>query len=155
MWGIAFSTIPPHSGAESLSLSVFWANTDCKQKGKCCRWLYLLSQRVNVCACAVFVHRCACGMSLGMHVCWEVTTWINLNPSSTQKWLICPIYYRVFHSIVKGPRIHTPLDWNHCHWENLANTLRGAAILKVSESLIYSRKSSRRIYGKWESGDGK
>lgn len=53
------------------------------------------------------------------------------------------------------PRIHTPLDWNHCHWENLANTLRGAAILKVSESLIFSRKSSRRIYGKWKSGDGK
>lgn len=38
---------------------------------------------------------------------------------------------------------------------DLANTLRGAAILKVSESLIFSRKSSRRIYGKWESWDGK
>lgn len=62
---------------------------------------------------------------------------------------------RLFCSIVKGRRIRMPLDWNHCHWENLANTLRGAAILKVSESLIFSRKSSRRIYGKWESWDGK
>lgn len=53
------------------------------------------------------------------------------------------------------PRIHTPLDWNHCHWENLANILRGAAIRNVSESLIFGRKSSNRIYGKWRSGDGK
>lgn len=80
---------------------------------------------------------------------------INLNQSSTQKLLICPIYYGVLHSIVKGQRIHMPLDWNNCQWEKLANTLRGAAILKVSESLIFSRKSSGRIYGKWESGDGK
>lgn len=35
---------------------------------------------------------------------------INLNQSSTQKLLICPIYHGVFHSIVKGQRIHMPLD---------------------------------------------
>lgn len=153
---IAFSILPPpYCDAESLGLSIFWANTDCKHKGKCCWWLHLHSQRVNIRSCMVFVHPCACSVSLEMHVCREVATWFHLNPSSAQKWLICPIYYRLFHSIVRGPRIHTPLDWNHCHRENLANTLRGAAILKVSESLIFSRKSSRRIYGKWESGDGK
>lgn len=95
------------------------------------------------------VHLCAC-----IHV-RQVSTGIYLNPSSTKKLLICPIYYRLFHSIVRGSRIHMPPDWNHCRRENVANTLRGAAILKVSESLISSWKSSRRIYGKWESWDGK
>lgn len=55
----------------------------------------------------------------------------------------------------RGSRIHMPLDWNHCRRENGANTLRGTATLKVSESLISSRKSSRQIYGKWGSRDGK
>ncbi len=42
---IAFSIIPAYSGVESLSLSVFWANADCKQTGKCCWWLHLQSRK--------------------------------------------------------------------------------------------------------------
>ena len=52
-------------------------------------------------------------------------------------------------------REFTRLDWNHCHWGNRGQLLGGPAILKVRESLIFSRKSSRRIHGKWQRGDGK
>ena len=34
----------------------------------------LLVIAVNIYACMVFVHPCACSVSLGMHVCREVTT---------------------------------------------------------------------------------
>lgn len=126
-------------------------NTDSEQKGKCCGWL---NWRVHLRAYGVCTFACLQRVSANVCVLW-VCDIINLNQCSTQKLLICPIYYEVFHSTLKDPRIHMLLDWNHCQWDNLANTLRGVPILKVSESLIFSRKSSGWIYGKWESGDGK
>ena len=151
--GIAFSVIPPYSGAESCSFSVFRADADCKQKGKCCRWLHLQSHGSK--------HVCMCGVCMQHDVSGNacVLRGRNMNQFKsifyTEMTYLSNLLQSVPFYCVKGLRIHTPLDWNHCHWENLANTLRGAAILKVSESLIFSRKSSRRIYGKWESGDGK
>lgn len=112
--------------------------------------MHLQSHRGSMCAFTDLYQRVHALMCLR-----KVSKWIHLNPPSTHKLLICPIYYRLFHSMERGSRIHMPLDWNHCRWENGANTLRGAAILKVSESLISSRKSSRQIYGKWESRDSK
>lgn len=107
-------------------------------------WLVFFRVRVDVQRASVKKGACAerpQHKSIQIHL-------LHTNDSFVQFITVC-------HSIVRAPRNHTPLDWNHCQWEKRADTLRGAAILKVSESLIFSRKSSRRIYSKWENGDGK